>query len=215
MEKRHKIISFEYGFIYLIIDCLIHFLKAINLVEWFKKITVCLCFKTKICKDSRFVSNQAIDTFILIKYVFIIWMTYCGIIGIVPYITIYLIFMNIFTYFYYHIWEISIRKSNDAVKRRFISLSLAIIFNILCFTYLYHIGCASHILWGMRTCPTLVDTLMFSISNTFLFSNNLNVANNFGYYMQLAQQITSYIFVAIILTQSIPSNQKVGLNAVS
>ncbi|PKN71975.1 MAG: hypothetical protein CVU50_09300 [Candidatus Cloacimonetes bacterium HGW-Cloacimonetes-3] len=198
----------EYGFIYIIFSGVVNLLWLINFVEWFKFIFYQLC--KFIMKDisRKAAYNWAIDIFVVVKFVFLILFMLMPDNAIILKIVIYLLIMNVFTYFYHHVW----RKPSDSCShwqtRRFANLMLAIVFNILCYTYLLGNGLARYILWENGTPASLYSVLQYSISNTFLLSSSLSVVNAFGLYLQTSQQIVSFIFLVIILSQSIPKPAK-------
>lgn len=198
----------EYGFFYVIASVMIKTLWAINLVEWFKILfyQVCRLLHKNICKRASY--NWAIDLFIVLKFTFVILALFLPDNPIYLRIVLYLLFMNVFTYFYHHVW----RKPNDNCShwqaRRFVSLSFAIVFNSLCYCYLYWNGLSEHIRWVSTTPLNLYSVIQYSIANTFLLSSSLSAVNIFGLYLQTSQQAISFIFLAIILSQSIPKPTK-------
>lgn len=203
LKNRSK--KLEYGFIYPLFSFFVQLLFLFNLVEWFKKIA-CLCVRIiGLNANERIVKSITIDIFIVSKFVFVILMFLVSKRMILTYFIIYLMLMNIFTYFYYHVWEHKLNTNIHHLRRCFVSLCIAIGFNVLCYTYLFHKGFVDYILWSNNTKVTLSEIVLFSISNTFMLSTQFSVINKFGHYLQISQQLVSFVFLVIILSQSIPT----------
>ncbi|MGQ4669242.1 hypothetical protein ACUIJ5_00245 [Bacillus toyonensis] len=140
-EGRHREKATDNGFIYPIVNKIISFIYYINIVELIKWITIRFTlFINKGSSDSKYVErkirrarNIAIDIFIVLKFLFIgiIWCGKIDNIFLTP-IIIYLLFMNSFVYFYYHIWEEGAIRGEFAtlhrVRRKFISLFQSVFF---------------------------------------------------------------------------------------
>lgn len=198
----------EYGFIYVIFSAIVIVLCLINFVELFKHCFFQLCkvFKKDICRKAA--CNWAIDLFIVLKFIFVTLSIFLPKHPIIFWIVLYLLIMNVFTYFYHHVWKKPSDNSSHWQIRRFVTLILAIAFNILCYVYLYWNGLARFIQWHENSLLTLLNVFQYSISNTFLLPSCLSIVNPFGFYLQTTQQIISFIFLAIILNQSIPQPRK-------
>lgn len=207
LTKEYKVRS-EYGFLYVIASVMIKTLWALNLVEWFKFLfyQFCRLLDKKISKTATY--NWAIDLFIVLKFMFVLLALYMPYNPINLRVVLYLLFMNVFTYFYHHIWKKPSDNCSHWQARRFLTLMLAIVFNILSYVYLYCNGLSSFIQWEKGTQYTLFNVLQYSISNTFLLPSPLSVDNAFGLYLQTTQQVISFIFLVIILSQSIPQPKK-------
>ncbi len=207
LTNEYKVRS-EYGFIYVIVSVLVKILCALNLVEWFKILfyQVCKLLQKNISKKASY--NWAIDLFIVLKFIFVSLSLILPENPILLKIVLYLLIMNVFTYFYHHIW----RKPSDLCShwqtRRFVTLVLAIAFNILCYVYLYWNGLSRFIIWQNNSPFTLSRVFQYSISNTFLLPSSMSVDNLFGLYLQTSQQVISFVFLVIILSQSIPHLNK-------
>lgn len=211
----------EYGLIYLVCDFLISkLLVRVNLVECVKKLGLGLYGKAYRKNYADAIKRTITDVFIILKNILVLSFIICSPklsdlgIGIVNAIVIYLMVMNVFTYFYHHLWIEDKPQGIHCQRRRFINLILAVGFNILCYTYLFYKGLEYWISW-VQPGVGLAKILQYSVSNTFLFSSCLTVNTTFGYYLQTSQQLISFVFLAIILGQSIPNPSKGDNNAIS
>ena len=102
--------------LYNIFDLLVNTLKSINLVEYWKSLfwlgynrkLIVIDYDENLCR----IKGKAIDYFIIMKYglLLLIFKGFIPSNKLILFITWYMLLMNIFTYFYYHVWEN--RKSN-------------------------------------------------------------------------------------------------------
>jgi hypothetical protein len=109
----------------LLFEIIIYILHHLNLVELFKVIANKLACKEE---DNKKYESIAIDIFIVFKYMYIylIWLNDWSH-NLIIYSVYYLIFMNVFTYFNHHVWDLKINDkkpmSLERERRRFISLA--------------------------------------------------------------------------------------------
>ena len=191
------------GIIYSLFEGLIECLNYLNLVELFKFIGV------KISPNNHITSLRfSVDLFILLKWTFIslIWhinvnSTY------VNFFVWYLIFTNVYTYFYYHTWNKNINKAEfdfDRIKRRFLNLGLSIAFNIYSFAYLFAQPYSNSFKWNNEL-STFQDSVFYSIANSFTATYEVVEAiTSFGQKLSILETSISFIFLTIILSNSIP-----------
>ncbi|MGE6348820.1 hypothetical protein ACQKIY_29490 [Bacillus mycoides] len=216
-EGRNKEKSTDNGFIYPIFHKIISLLFYINVVELIKWIAIkfVLFFHRQssdidyLNRKKRKARNIAVDIFICLKFVFIglVWYQHINNIYIMA-ITIYLLLMNSFTYFYYHIWEEGAIKSSFATlhrtRRKFISLFQSFFYMILSYGYLFQIPFTSAFKWESSG-ATFSQAFLFSLSNTFPLSyNTVQTVTELGHYIRASQVLLSFLFITIVLTQSIP-----------
>ena len=197
------------GFIYIIANWIINSLKYINLVELFKfigrQINPNKNDTTKVAAYNRI----ATDIFIVAKWllVIILWMASFSN-AFVTFFVWYLIIFNLYTYFYYHIWDNdSLNPDNLTIgraKRRFANLMLAVSFSTFCYAYLYQIPYFQHFDWNNKT-PEAKYSLMYSFSNS-LAANYADVKpiTDLGNQVSIFQLLTTFFFLTIILSKSIP-----------
>ncbi|MEK4781323.1 hypothetical protein NST86_34715 [Bacillus sp. FSL L8-0199] len=216
-EGRNREKTTDNGFIYHIINKIILLLFYINIVELFKWIAIkIVSIYNKNSSDintierkKRKARNLAIDIFITLKFIFIglIWFQKINNIYFVG-ITIYLLIMNSFVYFYYHVWDEGAIKGQYATvhrtRRKFISLFQSMLYMILSYAYLVQIPFKDEFQWS-ETKITFSKSLLFSLSNTFPLSyDNVKALTEIGQYIRASEILLSFLFITIILTQSIP-----------
>lgn len=217
--KKNKENEFDNGFIYPLFNRLIKFLNIINVVEILKKY-ICIFFEKRheshtqleIKRFSRKVRNYIIDIFIIFKFLFVLLLWQFNInnkfvLGIV----IYLLIMNLHTYFYYHIWKDSAtldeNLSVNRIKRRFMNLFISFIYMIISYGYLYNIPLNQY--FKTNKCVSHINYFIYSISNSFANSyDKIQTVGNIGDIIRLSQVIMTFIFITLILTCSIPKANK-------
>lgn len=205
MNKAKSTISIDTGLLYPVASLVIEVLNRLNLVELFKFVASCVA--VKLGSDRRSFASVAIDIFIVAKFSFIFWLWTEGKQGTVWIALVgYLLFFNGFTYFYHHVWSHrGTPRPNELhrIRRRFISLLLAVAFSVVVFAYLYAIPFSSEFHLVINGA---LGSLVYSIATTFFagsgFAEPLSTAANI---ITLAQQFNSFIFITIILANSIPA----------
>lgn len=204
------------GFIYPFFDALVRVMYYCNLVEFFK-------FLAKLCtgvlhkhiggelssQDIIRSCNIAIDIYQVFKFglLFLFWV--CEASGVFPKLVIYyLLFSNLFTYFYYHVWgsKYGQRVDRDTLNRKFLNFLLAISYYLLCYAYLYEIHYSQMIAWP----DDLIDStnaIFLSVANAFTLT--------YGGFSPLTQEIrmvfmseliNTFLFFTVIITNSIPNH---------
>ena len=122
-------------------------------------------------------------------------------------ITWYLIASNLYTYFYYHNWTRDLEKGNfdlDRIKRRFLNLMLAIAFNIFCFAYFFAVPFATNYNWT-EGISRFHESISFSVANFLTIDYSpVKTLSNVGHSLTLIETLTAFIFLTIILSNSIP-----------
>jgi hypothetical protein len=194
------------GIVYTLIDWFIEILKYFNLVEYFK-----LLSKRIYAKDKILASRFAVDLFIILKWVLValLWQFNVNK-GFFTWLVWYLIVTNIYTYFYYHVWTKDLAKpfyDLDRLKRRFLNLILSIGFNILAFAYLFAQPYFENFKWA-KGYSTLKDSLLFSTSNSLSTScDSVESITELGSSLSLIETLISFVFLTIILSNSIPQTK--------
>jgi hypothetical protein len=191
----------QFGFIHKIVSELILALKCLNLVELFKTIAK----KIAPSNQTEVFKQISIDIFIVMKWFIIILLWYHGINNIISFIFVwYMLYTNIFTYFYYHFWE-NIQPVNidiDRQKRRFINLILAFSYSNLCFGYLY----AIHYLKSFKISEGYNkdwNLLLFSVKNALTSSvAGIEVINQDGNFVTTIQVCISSVFISILFSKN-------------
>lgn len=197
------------GFIYNIVCWVIKYLNYLNLVEVLK-LVVTYFIDGKKKKTSA--SRLTVDIFILVKWLFIalLWIngTQNSIINIIVW---YLIVTNLFTYFYHHTWSEKLKKNQfdfHRIRRRYQNLLLSIAFNIFCFAYLFAEPFNSNFSWEAGD-PNFIDSVLFSCANSLITDYGpVLISSNIGSKLALFETITTFIFLTIILSNSIPQSKE-------
>jgi hypothetical protein len=166
--------------------------------------------------ESKILNNKIIDWFILLKWVYVIIAILCKWSNSVNLVIVaILLFFNLFTYFYYHIWNeealLPDPIKTHRVRRRFLNVLLAISFSHLAFAYLFRFHYYCHFT------PEVTSEIGSSFLNWFLYSASNSIAANFnsiapkdviGNQVSMIQFIITFVFIAIILSKSLPDAEK-------
>lgn len=198
------------GILYELFDKICIVLKCLNLVELFKLVAAS-CGKDG---EAKYRSIVAIDIFMILKWLFLIILIVNAVQSSwAKWAVVYLLFMNLFTYFYYQVWGSSYdqfsTKADD--NRRFLNTLLAIGFYVVCYSYLYFCHFYTGIQWsGEASFPSYWDALYLSISNSFsLVYGEQFMPLSSGVRMLFATQVVNtFLFFVIILTNAIPNHIK-------
>lgn len=194
MEIKMK--KTDNGFLYIIFSFVVKVLNYINLVELLKR------FFVKKFKNKRMAQNYVIDIFNIVKFIFVIIAIHYKISNqIIFSIIIYLGAMNLFTYFYYHCWDIPKIRDIEHSRRRFTALVTSFFYNILIFSYIYLIK--GTIIFKNFT-PYFKNSFQISIANAFASSAISEPTGLNGFYLVTLQIITTFIYVVLLLSQTIP-----------
>lgn len=197
------------GLIYPIVDFVLNNLKCLNLVEGLKYL-----FR-KFVNDPDHANRVGTDTFILLKWALVIFLwEYEVKSSIINILLFYLIATNLYTYFYYHIWDE--KKSPTTItkdeivqrrKRRFINLLQAVGFNILTFAYLIAMPFSSNFEWK-KGYSTFEDSIFFSLSQTLTIDYGpVESINRCASQLITIETFVSFIFLTIVLSTSVPEKE--------
>lgn len=215
-QGRNKEKRSDNGFIYPMTDVIIRLVEMVNIVNVFKFLAVWGTRRLNSKKQHTVVErlvrrnrNYAVDVFIIFKFLFVIFLWWLEIDNLLTTIfVLYLLFMNSFTYFYYHVWEESAILNQflmvHRVRRRFITLTTSIFYMILTYGYLYAIPYKEHFSWGSEY-PTYLKSMLFSVSNSFNGGyNGVSPASELGELIKASEIILIFVFIAIVLARSVP-----------
>jgi hypothetical protein len=197
------------GLIYVIFKFFLDNLKYISLVEFFKYISVNLFVRHSSNDIKNTAKRYAVDIFIIAKWILIICVMNTGFTN--TYFTIfiwYLIYANLYTYFYYHVWDKSAMSTEsfliDRVRRRFITLMLSIGFSNLCFAYLIRYPYCPDFTWFENN-PTNIKATWFSFANSLTANYEyVKPLTKNGIELTIIQLIISFVFLTLILGKTIP-----------
>lgn len=206
----------ENGFIYPLVDRLVALLRFCNLVELFKfiaKLHVALAHRKKDepapVENIISACNVAIDVYQVFKFssLFILWACKIDVLAAELFVY-YMLFSNVFTYFYYHTWGsgFSVRTDRDALNRRFISLIFAIAFYLLCYGYLYQVHYSNMISWP-NSVVDFWNSIYLSVGTAFTLSSEGFAAKVQSVKLVfMIQHLIAFLFFAVILANSIPNH---------
>lgn len=208
-EIRNKLESIDDGLFYPLANHIMHGLKWVSLVESFK-------FLAGICpgpkKTLRRRKSIAIDAFIIFKWALVayIWSFGCAT-AFCAAVVWYLLVTNLYTYFYHHVWfSVTTNENGESQepreRRRFINVILAFCFSAVCYGYFYQVYYASHFTW-----PAGIDSftaaMMFSLGTALTgYTGALSPADSVGHFVVATQLIGTFLFLTIILSQSLPQS---------
>jgi hypothetical protein len=204
------------GFIHFIFDALIKTGRFINLVEYFKKAAqLFYLLRSPDRKDDnaylRKAANIGIDVFILLKWILVgvFWVINLQHV-LVTIVVWYLLVSNIFTYFYYHTWNLAPNtpETTERSQRRFLNVLLSMGYSVFCYAYFYDVIYTSHFLWGEHSSP--IDMLYFSTANALTVTyGDVSLLDTTARVLCASQLAITFIFV-LIIASSIPVNNSKG-----
>lgn len=216
------------GFIYPFVNNIVKVLKYLNLVECFKEVATSIClynnrlvgFPTS--DEIKKYCNFAIDFYQIFKWTVLLWLWLCvdrhielglyitSVTIDTSYFAWYLITTNLFTYFYYHVWGSPHLQllTRVTMNRRFMNTILAILYYITTYAYLYEIHYSSDFSWPNNT-VSHINALYLSVSNALTFSHDgFDAINSSGRFILISQAVNTFIFLTIIISNSIPNHFK-------
>lgn len=200
------------GIIYFILKKVLDGLNYLSLVELFKYIAI-KAYSNAANSQSRITaSRMAVDIFIILKWLFILlaflngWSS-----SFMTVLVWYLIYSNLYTYFFYHLWNReSMNTENfdiERVRRRFITLMLSIGFSNICFAYLFRVPYLTDFEWSDKI-PLNAKAVWFSFANSLTANYEFvkPITQN-GASITITQLIISFVFITLILGKSIPQTK--------
>ncbi len=197
------------GFIYPIVNWVFNSLRFLSIVELFKLVGEKMAGENASGKRLSAFSRTSVDVFIVLKFLFVAFVLFKPISGVwVAAVVWYLLATNLYTYFFYHLWSKKVLSDRcfgvDRIKRRFMTLSLAIFFSVIGFSYLYRVPYMAEYSWGGANHDSF-RALLFSVANSFGASyDQVSPVTDVGRVVAIVQFLTMFVFLAIILSNSIP-----------
>jgi hypothetical protein len=221
-SQRRKETGLDNGFIYPIIEKIIKLLYFLNVVEWLKKLSEFFTNRYFINKPERVIRlktrrNRSItvDLFIALKFIFLVTIIANGNNSVLSQIIVwYLLFSNVFTYFYYHLWcedaLLERYQTIHRVRRRFINLFISVFFMILCYAYFYSILIPDHFTFREKTdSPLLIGTINAVAKSFAIDYKGMTPKTDIGILIEISQVINMFIFITILLAKTLPkANQE-------
>lgn len=200
------------GFIFLAVSKLVELLKYVNLVEYFKNFSAFALGRYAPypeALDNTIARNSiGIDVFQVLKWAFVVYIMLSGQDhAYLKYLVIYLIWANVFTYFYYHAWGSSFRQRSDmdTERRRFMNFLLSIVFYVFCYAYLYQFHYAEDILWPDNQVDT-INAIYLSVANAFTLTyGGFSPLTQAARVVFMTELINTFFFFTVIVANSIPT----------
>lgn len=202
------------GIIYSLLKKVLDGLNYLSLVELFKYAAVKIFANTNNLQSRITASRIAVDVFIILKWFVIILAFLNGWTSTFWTVLVwYLIYSNLYTYFYYHLWSREAMNTEifdiERVRRRFITLMLSIGFSNLCFAYLFRVPYLMDFEWSDRI-PLNTKAIWFSFANSLTANYEfVKPITQDGASLTVTQLIISFVFITLILGKSIPQTKSI------
>lgn len=201
--------TMKFGILHPFFDKLFWLLNSLTLFEWFKRAGALICQKLSGSSIHKVAYKRtAGDIYILFKWGFVIWLLESSINNsFATSIVWYLIYTNIYTFFYSMIWKIQNHTMDSRwARRRFLNLLQAIAFSFVAFAYLYYIPYATDMYWD-KTPHTYLHAFWYSISNSVAGNyDRIKPLSTWGDSVSMIQFLIMFIFAAIIISKAIPDD---------
>jgi len=195
--------------IFSLVEAVTLCLHWLNAVEWLKRIvqTIYRRFRKR---SSTAAAAQldpiTADLFIIGKWFLLLWwFTHESYSPIRTWITCYLLFTNVFTYFHYHAWKImSVGRylTAERIQRRLINSILAVAYSMLAFAYLYGGPFRASMAWSASVDSHRIEALLFSITNSLTVGYGAVQPATFGARALCAAQLVNMFFFATIIVSA-------------
>jgi hypothetical protein len=190
---------------------LVEALQWLSVVEWMKWLAVRQLVNRNPSASSderRSFANNAIDVFIIIKWLVVLVALVTRAEGETwSYVLTYLVFFNLFSYFYYHAWGGGYPVSpgdKDRQQRRLLSFLQAFFFSIFAFAYIYLVPLCEDVLWPEQA--NGLDALLLSVSNSFTLTyEGFQPATRLGRAVLVIQVLNSFFFLTVLVANSLPN----------
>lgn len=192
----------------MVIQCLFQ----LNLVEWFKQAFRRLRRKAatgRLGFDSQTSDALITDLFVAAKWLFLIlalvfeWFATPCVVAVV-----YLLLMNLFTYFYYHAWrimELTPHLTVTHIQRRMVNAILAVGYSMLSFAFLYA-GPLRSDMGLAKVGAYRLEAIIFSFSNSLTVGYGVvSPATTWARATCVSQLVNMFLFGSIILAASLSS----------
>lgn len=200
IEDRLK--SIDDGIFYPILNAIVCGMRFLSLVEGFKFLAGLIPGSKD---NTRRFNNIAIDIFIVAKWALVVYFWAFGYHSTFTQLTIwYLIITNLHTYFYYHVWVNIPSAAKTRERRRFSNAILAFAFSVISYGYFYDVCYSNHFELA-KGVSREIGSIMFSLGTALTgFTGSMSPIDGVGYFIVATQLIGTFMFLTIIISQSIP-----------
>ena len=199
------------GFIYKYFDKLIQVLFYTNIVIFFKHIGVKIakCKGKNTPKEFIPYANFAIDIYQIFKWGILVLFWSLGIAnGFSKYMIYYLIYSNLFIYFYYHVWGSKHAQRTDraTLNRKLLNYLLAISFYLACYAYLYQFHFSEMIKWPDNLID-VTNAIYLSVANAFTLTyGGFSPLTQEARVIFMSELMNTFLFFTIIVSNSVPNH---------
>lgn len=196
----------RFGFIHAVASQLIEAARYLNLVELFKAVAARLAFGRDSEVQDRY-RAISIDVYVVVKWAAVALLWAAGADGVLARaLTIYLLATNVYTYFYFHLWdELAMRQTAlaiDRLRRRFVNLFQAFAFSIFAYAYLYDVPYAWAFDW--KGSSDALTAIYFSAGNAFTVTyGDVVPTAGAAKILAVSQLAMTFLFVIVILARTI------------
>jgi hypothetical protein len=198
------------GFLVVIFSWMVCALFAMNPAEWVKFLGVRLSRALKLFRtetpDSA-VANHFIDVYMILKWTIVSLLLIYDVSAEWAGLAVaYLLFFNLFGYFYYHAWGAGHepKHSEERDRRRFVNFLQAIAFSVFGFAYLYLHHSSNHFTWPHGV--SFAEAVTLSAANSFTLSlDPFAATDTIGKWISLSQVLNVFFFFVIFVANSVPA----------
>ncbi|WP_041583505.1 hypothetical protein AB1A81_06625 [Bdellovibrio bacteriovorus] len=148
--------------------------------------------------------RDVIELYMVFKWLTLIMMWVFGLNGFwSSAVVAYLIAQNVFTYFDHHVWSVRGNLDEDRIKMRFVMVLQAVVFNVVCFSYLFANQFNGDFNWGSFSSSNPLIPLSFSFMNTLSGGSSVATPTTAAGVVLLGLQVfTTFVFLTVILTKA-------------
>ncbi len=203
------------GFIINLVARSVRALQVLSVVELWKWLGIALLRRRNAQPTAEVLRRNAnlwIDWFIVFKWVLVgglFWFAQDG--WLASAVVSYLLFFNVFSYFYYHGWgsehepfKLPRNAALQRDRRRLVSFLLAFSFSFLGFAYLYAVQLPHRLEWPTE--PNSLDAIYLSISNSFTLTySGFQPCDQLARGVMLLQVLNVFVFLSVLIGNAVPS----------
>jgi hypothetical protein len=184
----------------------LHWLNAVEWLKWVVKAAYRRFNKRSPVAAAAQLDPFTADLFIIGKWVLLLWwLVHESYSPVRTWITAYLLFTNVFTYFHYHAWKImSVGRylTAERIQRRLINSILAVAYSMVAFSYLYGGPFRASMTWSASVDSPRMEALLFSITNSLTVGYGSVQPGTLGARALCTSQLVNMFFFATIIVSA-------------